>query len=203
MWKYFIGRKTKQFDWWRVIGIVAESSPWFFIQGIFIESNCRGLGRGLPSCNQIVSIVNLRHWSENCKSYIVFYLNFQFQLSLFISQDILYDRAKRSGRLYEKVRYKQRKRQDKEKNVASVVPNSISENNDQTIDELIAFFDSCVLSRDKSKLLEKMESSAEMRLASNGNNREMFDKCFHLYRLDSDLVSFVSNLNGKKKKTSF
>lgn len=120
----------------------------------------------------------------------------------FVPQDILYDRAKRSGRLYEKVRYKQRKRQDKKKTVQSVqsiVPNSVNENNDQGIDELIAFFESCVLSRDKSALLEKMESSAELRLASNESNRDIFDKCFHLYRLDSDLVRFISNL---KKKTS-
>lgn len=107
----------------------------------------------------------------------------------------MYDRAKRSGLLYEKVRYKQRKRQDKKKIVQPVVQNSSSANetNEQSIDELIAFFDSCVLSRDRSILLDKMESSADLRLASNQTNREMYDKCFHLYRVNPDLVSLISN----------
>lgn len=113
----------------------------------------------------------------------------------FVLQDILYDRAKRSGRLYEKVRYKQRKRNDKKKIVPFNAPNVVNDNHRQTIDELIAYFDSCVLSRDKSIILEKMESSAEIRLASNENNREIFDKCFHLYRLDPDLVNFISSLS--------
>lgn len=94
--------------------------------------------------------------------------------------------------MYEKVRYKQRKRQEKKAIVNSVSSNATSEINAQTIDELISFFDSCVLSRDKSSVLEKMESSAEMRLASNQNNREIFDKSFHLYRLDPELVSLIS-----------
>lgn len=105
----------------------------------------------------------------------------------------MFNRAKRSGLLYEKVRYKQRKRQDKKKIVQSIAPNATNEIGEQEIEELIKFFDACVLSRDKSAILDKMQSSAEMRLASNQNNREIFDRCFHLYRLDPDLVSLSSN----------
>lgn len=107
------------------------------------------------------------------------------------SQEILYDRAKRSGLLYEKVRYKSRKRQDKKQNTPTVHQNTTNSIDNRSIEELISFFDSCVLSRDKNEILNRMESSAQLRLASNQNNREIFDKCFHLYRLDAELVRFI------------
>lgn len=82
----------------------------------------------------------------------------------------------------------------------AVLPNSLetvqqtpSENDNLSIDEFITFFDSCVLSRDKNAVLEQMKSSAELRMHSNQNNREIFDKCFHLYRVDMDLVNVYFN----------
>lgn len=100
----------------------------------------------------------------------------------------MYDRSKRSGLLYEKVRYKQRKRQDKKKILQSSTPNPISETDERAVEELIVFFDSCVLTEDKPTLLQKMKASVQVRKASNESNREIFDKCFHLYRVDIGLV---------------
>lgn len=106
----------------------------------------------------------------------------------------MYDRSKRSGLLYEKVRYKNRKRAPK-KPAGSITPNdSVAQavatgNDNHNIDELISFFDSCVLSRDKKTILEKMKSSTDIRMQSNQNSRDFFDKCFHLYRIDMDLVN--------------
>lgn len=96
--------------------------------------------------------------------------------------------------MYEKVRYKNRKRAPK-KPTGPVTPNdSVAQavatgNDNHNIDELISFFDSCVLSRDKKTILEKMKSSADIRMQSNQNSRDFFDKCFHLYRIDMDLVN--------------
>lgn len=100
----------------------------------------------------------------------------------------MYDRSNRSGLLYEKIRYKKRKRETKKSNIrmstAMAVPN------ENEMEELIEFFDSCVLDRDKKTVLAKMQESAMARKKSYQSSREMFDKCFHLYQLDSDLVRF-------------
>lgn len=61
------------------------------------------------------------------------------------------------------------------------------------IDELIEYFESCVLERDKKNVLERMEKSAMVRKESYRTSRKMFDKCFHLYQVDIDLVSFFFN----------
>lgn len=63
------------------------------------------------------------------------------------------------------------------------------------MDELISFFESCVISQDKKKILEKMKTSAEIRKLSNQNDRNFFDSCFHLYRVDPELVSITFNFN--------
>lgn len=94
------------------------------------------------------------------------------------------------------MRYKYRKRTAKKTAVApngSPTPTVRTENDRDSIDELISFFDACVLSRDKEVVLEKLKSSVNVRMQSNENNREIFDKCFHLYRVDMDLVNFQSN----------
>lgn len=64
------------------------------------------------------------------------------------------------------------------------------EDDRKQIVELIRYFDSCVLPRDRKELLDKMEATAEMRKKSNETDREIFDKCFHLYRVNPELVSF-------------
>lgn len=123
----------------------------------------------------------------------------------------MYDRSKRSGLLYEKVRYKNRKRAPK-KPTGLITPNAsvaqavVPGNDNHDIDELISFFDSCVLSRDKKSVLEKMKSSADIRMQSNQNSRDFFDKCFHLYRIDMDLVNIFfmqENMNVQGIRTFF
>lgn len=102
----------------------------------------------------------------------------------------MYDRANRSGLLYEKVRYRHRKRHVKKTNSPTLVA-TIDETDKQAIDDLISFFDSCVLSRDKNEILGRLQSSAHIRAVSNQNDREFFDKCFQLYRLDPQLVRLL------------
>lgn len=85
------------------------------------------------------------------------------------------------------MRYKHRKRQAKK----AVVPNTtefIAETDKDKITELISFFESCVLHEQKLEILDKMKASAVIRKASNEGNREFYEKCFHLYRVDPDLV---------------
>lgn len=100
----------------------------------------------------------------------------------------MYDRKKKSGLLYEKVRYKHRKRQAKKAVVPTIPPKIITETDKDEIQQLIAFFESCVLNEQKSEILDKMKASAAIRKASNEGNRVFFDKCFHLYRVDPELV---------------
>lgn len=100
----------------------------------------------------------------------------------------MYDRKKKSGLLYEKVRYKHRKKQTKKAVVPATPPRTITETDKDEIQELIAFFESCVLEDQMPEILDKMKASAVVRKASNDENREFFDKCFHLYRVDPALV---------------
>lgn len=73
----------------------------------------------------------------------------------------------------------------------------VNADDQKQIDELVKFFESCVLPDQKTELLKRLEGSSEIRLKSNEANRELFDKSFHLYRVDSDLVSifkiFITN----------
>lgn len=65
---------------------------------------------------------------------------------------------------------------------------------DNAIDELIQFFDSCVLERDRKEVLERMEKSATLRKESYRTSRKILDKCFQLYRVDMELVSFFFSI---------
>lgn len=103
-------------------------------------------------------------------------------------QEILYDRSKSSGLLYEKVRYIHRKRRGKKLNVPEMASNIITEDDEDEIQQLIAFFGSCVIADQKSELIDRLKASAGIRKASNDGNREFFEKCFHLYRVDPDLI---------------
>lgn len=107
-----------------------------------------------------------------------------------LSKENLYDRKNRTGMLYEKVRYKVRKNRTKQANVlaAEAELNILSEDDRGKINEVIKYFESCLLPRDKTNLLNKMKESSEIRQRSNETNREIFDKCFHLYRVHPDLV---------------
>lgn len=107
----------------------------------------------------------------------------------------MYDKSKRCGLLYEKIRYSQRKNKPKSKKSSKV--NSKQVVGDDEINELVAFFDSCVLPRDKRELSDKLKASAAVRKISNQTNRNIFDKSCHLYRVDSELVSYSIHLNGQ------
>lgn len=96
------------------------------------------------------------------------------------------------GLLYEKLRWKARKAKVKQKR-SLITETNIGEEDLKQIEDLIRFFDSCVLPRDNDELLKKMKASTELRKKSNETNRDIFDKCFHLYRLYPELVS-VSTL---------
>lgn len=100
---------------------------------------------------------------------------------------MLYDRDSRSGLLYQKLRYIVRKIKTKE--IRKSLATFFNADDQKQIDELVKFFESCLLPDHKTELLKRMEASSELRLKSNGANRELFDKSFHLYRVDPGLVS--------------
>lgn len=115
------------------------------------------------------------------------YINISIHIQLcFFSQANLFDKSKRSGLLYEKIRYNQRKNKPKTKPPTKTLKNNV---NDGDIVELTAFFESCVLPRDKQLLSDKLKSSVAVRKASIETTRDVFDKSYHLYQIDSDLVS--------------
>lgn len=133
-------------------------------------------------------VIKLFHCSFH--SFIVLCIHVNFSL-----QDILYDRSKRSGLLYEKLRYKQRKRQGKKEAKRQPQLNGAENAVENSVEDLIAFLDSCVLVQDKSEILKKMKESVDVRKLSYRTNRELFDKCFHLYRVDPDLVKIIMTMN--------
>lgn len=92
--------------------------------------------------------------------------------------------------MYEKIRYKKRKQQAKKPLLSGKeIENEIGEADEKEIEDLITFFQNCVLPRDEEEVLNKMRASAKVRKISNQNNRDIFDKSFHLYRVNSELVS--------------
>lgn len=102
----------------------------------------------------------------------------------------MYDKSKRNGLLYEKVRYAQRKNKPTKKKTPNNTVTTNQAVSESEIEELVQFFESCVLPRDKRELSDKLQTSAAMRKVSNETNRNIFDKSFHLYRVDSDLVGY-------------
>lgn len=99
--------------------------------------------------------------------------------------------------LYEKLRYKVRKIKTKE--IRKSLNAIVNADDQKQIDELVKFFESCVLPDQKTELLNRMEASSDIRLKSNESNRDLFEKSFHLYRVDPDLV----RMNKKSIVTLF
>lgn len=61
--------------------------------------------------------------------------------------------------------------------------------------EVVSDGDLCVLPQDKlEKKPKKLKASAAVRKISNETNRNIFDKSFHLYRVDPELVNYHSDL---------
>lgn len=104
----------------------------------------------------------------------------------YLLQDILYNQSKRSGLLYEKVRYKQRKFNRKQ--AAGLAENDkvITEDDSKEMDELIKYFNQCILPRDKSEIMKRLKISAQLR--KNQKNNDILTSMFHLYRVDADMV---------------
>lgn len=89
--------------------------------------------------------------------------------------------------LFEKIRYTQRKQKKQAVAINCEGCESIESNPEET-EELIKYFNDCLLPRDKVGILNKMKESAAVRKNSNQTNRLIFDSSFHLYRVDSSLV---------------
>lgn len=105
---------------------------------------------------------------------------------MLFSQDILYNKTKRNGLLYEKIRYNQRKFHRKQIANFAESDKKITENDEKEIDGLIKYFNQCILPRDKSEVMQKLKMSAEFR--KNKKNNNIFTSVFHLYRVDPNMV---------------
>lgn len=116
----------------------------------------------------------------------------------------MFDKTKRCGLLYEKIRYTQRKNKAINKTRKPGQPKDSDNGNnldEKQIEDLVLFFDSCVLPRDQQTLSDKLKSSALLRKASNESTRELFDNSFHLYRVNPALVRQTINFCQKNQKS--
>lgn len=109
-------------------------------------------------------------------------------------QDIFYDGAKECGKIFECLKYRQRKVRDQKRAVMDDENMSPSNIDDSVlnidIEELKEYLDSCVLPRDIRKIEEKMRDTIDLRrgmLESSGNR---LPKMFNFYWVDPNLVIF-------------
>lgn len=116
----------------------------------------------------------------------------------YCSQDILYDGAKECGKIYECLKYRQRKvRENKREQKRAIMDDDdMSPSNIDSsvlnveIEELKEYLDGCILPRDIKKIEEKMADTVALRreiLQSCGNQ---VPKMFNFYWIDTHLVIF-------------
>lgn len=99
----------------------------------------------------------------------------------------MYNEDAHSGLVFECIKYRSRK-QSKQKKLIRPQPGTET---DLDMDELIRFFDSCVLPRDTQKLKNKLAETADARRDILAQDQRSFTKMFNFYRIDSNLVSFL------------
>lgn len=89
--------------------------------------------------------------------------------------------------VFECIKYRSRK-QSKQKKVVQPQPRTET---DLEMDDLILFFDSCVLPRDTQKLKAKLSETADTRRDLLAQDQRSFPKMLNFYRVDLNLVSFL------------
>lgn len=102
---------------------------------------------------------------------------------------MLYDPAKRNGKLYEKLIYQQRKLKETNDNQCVLHGTNDDIERDTEITEmLLKIFQNCILPRDKDNLLEHLRKSCGVRLRCLENERKILQSSFHLYLVFPNLV---------------
>lgn len=102
----------------------------------------------------------------------------------------MYNDDKRSGFIYECIKYRTQKQAKKNKRLPRIAPENAE--NDFDMDELVVFFESCVLPRDNKKLKDKLAATADSRRNLLAQNQVGVSKMLNLYRVDPALVGFTN-----------
>lgn len=109
---------------------------------------------------------------------------------------MLFDPVAKGGILFEKIRYQYRKKCATKRRIAENNDNDdddeeiSDEELDEKVSELVDYFGSVWLPRDRSQLLSKLEESAKIRLiAIRQGKTEAFESSRKLYLIDPDLVN--------------
>lgn len=107
---------------------------------------------------------------------------------------MLFDPVVKGGILYEKLRYQYRKKKANKRRFVQLSDDEeeeeISEEElDVKVSELVEYFGTVLLPRDKPQLLVKLKESARIRLiALRKNKRDVFESSKKLYLVDPGLV---------------
>lgn len=110
---------------------------------------------------------------------------------LIFQQDILYNDKTKTGFVFESIKYKKRQRKQDKQKEAPVVHRL--ENNNINIDEteeLIRFFDACILPRDTAKVKDKLSETVNLRRNILVPDHQYYRKILNMYRVEPNLVVF-------------
>lgn len=100
--------------------------------------------------------------------------------------------------IFECLKYRIRKQSKQKKVVQAARP---STETDFDMDDLVCFFESCILPRDSNKLKDKLAETADWRRDVLAQDQRNFPKMFNFYSVDPNLVSIsCSDFWPKRKK---
>lgn len=122
-------------------------------------------------------------------------LGFYFILFKFLfSQDLVFNPHKKSGYLFEKLKYKKRK------HVITQTTNTKQLANEQSIEEgkikeeLIEYLKKAVVSKEKKHIVEKLKETVDVRRNCLNDQKEIFNSSFQLYLACPQLVNNNNSL---------
>lgn len=98
----------------------------------------------------------------------------------------MYDPLKRNGELYEKLMYQKRKIRK-----GGAQQSDFDENDEQTgktKEELLEYFENCILPDNKNELITILKESFGVRYLDLLGDRTLIEKSFHLYLVLPELV---------------
>lgn len=102
----------------------------------------------------------------------------------------MFDPLKRNGELYQKLMYQQRKIRKEGAQQCDLDEND--ENTGKTEEELLEYFENCILPDNKIELIAILKDSFSVRYLDLLGDRTLIEKSFHLYLVLPELV--CSNL---------
>lgn len=97
---------------------------------------------------------------------------------------------KRSGELYEKLVYRKRKNKNKKKNSHESDLDD-EENSGKSKEELLEYFENCVLPDNKNDLIQILKESVGVRFLDLINDKALIERSFQLYLVLPELVCLL------------